>query len=219
MNVSLTQQYLLCALDDKGAFASKEAAATLPVVAMYELVSDGYLHLSEDGTELRPSAEPTKKQADLLACYTYVEERRVVNVQKFIEHFSGKGDGAASFLAAVADPLRDEGLIKAAKNQVVFVPAPTARKQMVDTIEKALDGKAEMTRDVAALLTFVLGAGLLDKLFNREARRNLERVLKDGKWDTFRFATTPEGKDTFLSVHQDIEKRYAPMVRYFVANN
>ena len=130
MNVSLTQQYLLCALDDKGAFASKEAAATLPVVAMYELVSDGYLHLSEDGTELRPSAEPTKKQADLLTCYTYVEERRVVNVQKFIEHFSGKGDGAASFLAAVADPLRDEGLIKAAKNQVVFVPAPTARKQI-----------------------------------------------------------------------------------------
>lgn len=219
MKSSLTQNFVACALTNKGRFATKEAAASAVACALYELVSDGSAKLSANAEKVEASGKLAESHKDLAPVFTYVDDRRETYANDVIDAFAEGGEQHDAFMAAICDPMREAGVIEAGKSEKTFVPTPDAHKHITDQLVNAMDGNAPMTRDDAALLTFVLGAGLVDDLFGREERRNIERLLKDGKWDTDRFDTTPEGKDTFLSVQKDIEDKYAPMVRSYVAKH
>lgn len=217
MNTSLTQRFVVLALDGDGNFATKEAKPCTVACALFELASDGFVKVARDNDKVRCEAQLPVSQRDLLPVYDYVEQHRVVDADELLEHMLG--EGFTSFMASVCDPLREAGLLVTDESETTFVPSPDARKEIVDHVVRALDGDEPMKRDDAALLAFIDGAGLADDVFGREERRNIKELLKDRKWDSFKFATTPEGKDTFVSAWNDVEKVYAPIVREYVAKH
>lgn len=217
MNTSLTQRFVVLALDGDGNFATKEVKPCTVACALFELASDGFVKVARDNDKVRCEAQLPVSQRDLLPVYDYVEQHRVVDADELLEHMLG--EGFTSFMASVCDPLREAGLLVTDESETTFVPSPDARKEIVDHVVRALDGDEPMKRDDAALLAFIDGAGLADDVFGREERRNIKELLKDRKWDSFKFATTPEGKDTFVSAWNDVEKVYAPIVRDYVTKH
>lgn len=217
MNTSLTQRFVVCALDDHGDFKTREAKACTAACALFELAEDGFVKVARDNDKVRCEAQLPVSRRDLLPVYDYIEEHRVVDADKLMDHMLG--DHFSSFMASICDPLREQGLLVGDKSETTFVPSADARKKIVDQVVAALDGDAPMKRDDAALLAFVDGAGLANDVFGREERRNIKELLKDHKWDSFKFATTPEAKDTFVSAWNDVENVYAPIVRQYVAEH
>ncbi|MEY8437415.1 GPP34 family phosphoprotein [Atopobiaceae bacterium 24-176] len=217
MNTSLTQRFVVCALDESGNFVTKEAKPCAVACALFELASDGFVKVARNNDKVRCEAQLPVSQRDLLPVYDYVEQHRVVDADELMEHMLSEDFSA--FMASICDPLREQGLLVTDKSETTFVPDADARKQIVDHIVAALDGDEPMKRDDAALLAFLDGAGLADHVFGREERRNIKELLRDQKWDSFKFATTPAGKDTFVSAWNDVEEVYAPIVSEYVAKH
>lgn len=214
MNVSITQQLLVLALNDDGVVPTKEACAAIVASGLFELENDGIADFK--GDKARVKAQLPADKDYLLPLYRFIEQREEVSVQTIMDEFV-EGDQAGDYMAALALPLREGGYILGEKSEVIFVPTAEAKREFKDVAIQAMDGKAKMTRDEAALITFALGAGLRDELFGRAERKDKLMVELHGR--KIELFMAPEAKDTFMSTYEEIQKRFAPYVVKYVAEH
>lgn len=214
MNVSATQQLLVLALNNDGVVPTKEAMAAIVACGLFELENDGVADFKDGKARIKGELPADKEY--LLPLYRFIEQREEVSVQTIMDEFV-EGDQAGDFLAALALPLRKGGYILGEQSEVVFVPTAEAKREFKDYAVQAMDGKAPMTQDEAALLTFALGAGLRDELFGRAERKDKLMVELHGR--KIELFMAPEAKDAFESTFNEIQKRFAPYVVKYVAEH
>lgn len=211
MDMSLTQQYLLCTFDEDGRLEDLDARGTLLAVALYELVEDGFAEIKEDDKVRVIAALPEDKHY-LLPLYNFIEGRREVSLDTLGKEFLGHGDEHQIFMAALCQPMREAHLLTG--HDGAWKVNLEARKDLLHKEVEAMKGDVPMTRDEAALMIFLLGAGQADALFGREERRILDEELGHGK-----SGESHASSETLRSVKADIDKHFAPIVVAYKASH
>lgn len=201
MDLSITQAYVLCALDDTGQLTGGDVRGTLLASCLFELASDSIVRI--DGDKVRVVAALPEDKHYLLPMVNFIEGRREVSLETLGREFLGHGDEHRILMGALCEPMVEAHLLSG--HEGAWLADETARRNVVHTMEAALAGDETMTRDVAALIVFVLGAGLADRLFGREERRTIDKAIDDS--------------DELRQVKADIDAHFAPIVVAYKASH
>jgi hypothetical protein len=207
MKLALTQRYAMCAFNQDGVIdrANLDAQGAFLACALYELESDGFIAIEEN--TLRPKKELTKEFDYLRPLYSYIKQHQEAKFQTLAKMFLEGEIDYKPFVVALCQPLVAEDAMTYDKDKDEYIPNVEVVRQEVDALAGRIDGDDDVTRDDAALLTFIIGGGLTDKVFGRSERRHIDEFFQN------------ERNQALKDVHTHIEDTFAPLVRDFVTGH
>lgn len=194
IDLSITQQFLALAVNDKGKISSFDQNA------MVCLIAGGVIELAQAGCiEIRDKRATTVEKPEralehLLPLYEYIREHEPVKADKIVNDFymSITGKRFEALFDGVMESLRAQGLTEMVESGLFGRernPAPKEKvvRAVVDNLRAELLDDDPVDAETAVVAMLLDKSGDLKEHFSKDERRAMKERLKA-------LASTPEGK-------------------------
>lgn len=186
-NLSLTQEYLLCILRNKGKLSTFaiEKGMCLTGACVLELLLDGVIEKSEKEALAVKTALPAEKSY-LLPVYSYIEKKQPVKFRKIMERnsvtFTDQNvnemiDAVGKSLVAAGCATEERGGLFGGKT--VYVPDEKALDHVIQNIRAELLEEGELSEDIIVLTALLDKSGELSRYFSAYEKKRLKARLKE----------------------------------------
>ena len=182
-NLSHTQEYYLCAVNENGKLKHDAIYAALLAGAVFELFEHGFIELKGDKKEWLVAAKPLldefaylKPLYDFIAAQKKPMERISVagfaSNQQFDELRTKIGASLAALDCAVALPT---------KNETRYVPKPEAVLGVIEKIRGELLEDGNITEETLCLTVMLGESGIIHDYFSKVESETLKKRLKEAR--------------------------------------
>ena len=194
-NLSLSQEYMMCALNDKGKIStfSLERVIAVAASAVVELMMDDIIE--SDGKKLSVKKAMPKDMRYLSPVYDFIDKKGRVGFRTVVEHFSFtlSSKNIEELFDSIGDSLVAAGCVKKEKsgmlgNKNAYIPDAKAVNTIIQNIRAEILEDGELTEDIAALTAILDKTGELMRFFSAYEKKDVKKRLKEIKND-------PENKD------------------------
>ena len=194
-NLSLSQEYMMCALNDKGKIStfSLERVIAVAASAVVELMMDDIIE--SDGKKLSVKKALPEDMRYLSPVYDFIEKKGRVGFRTVVEHFSFtlSSKNIDELFDSIGDSLVAAGCVKKEKsgmlgNKNAYIPDAKAVNTIIQNIRAEILEDGELTEDIAALTAILDKTGELMRFFSAYEKKDVKKRLKEIKND-------PENKD------------------------
>ncbi len=184
MDLSITQAYFVCAVNEKGKISSfnTEKLVCMVAAALLELQMEGVISI--DGKTVAIKSELPSYMEYLHPVYQFLNRLKPVKIEKILEeyNYSFSDRRLRELMASVGDSL--VGLGAARENvglwgKKSYVPKRQAIDEVVDMVRSELIEEGQITEDVTALTILLDKGKCLKKYFSDYERRNMRQRLKE----------------------------------------
>lgn len=185
-DLSITQEYMLCAMNEKGKISGFDTNKLVCMVAsgLLELQIADCIQLEKKKVMVTNSLPENK--AYLHPLYDFINQGRPVKVEKIIEeyNYSFSDKKLKDFMAAVGDSLADTGLVSITESNGIFgrkksyVPSRDAIHYVIDMIRAELLEDQEITEDIACLVVLLERSRIIKTFFSAFEQKEIRHKLK-----------------------------------------
>lgn len=193
-DLTLTQEYFICAVNDKGKLSSFNVDRLVCLLAsgMLELQLSGCISidggkkriLSGSGKSVSVTRPLPEEKEFLRPLYDYLNQGKPVKMEKLLEdyHYSFSGKRLNSLIDSIGESLAEEGLAQAADAGLFegvrrFLPTKDAINRVVDLVRSELLEEGEVTEDIAALVILLEKSGVIREYFSRYEQKEMKERL------------------------------------------
>ena len=193
-DLTLTQEYFICAVNDKGKLSSFNVDRLVCLLAsgMLELQLSGCISidggkkriLSGSGKSVSVTGPLPEEKEFLRPLYDYLNQGKPVKMEKLLEdyHYSFSGKRMNSLIDSIGESLAEEGLAQAADAGLFegvrrFLPTKDAINRVVDLVRSELLEEGEVTEDIAALVILLEKSGVIREYFSRYEQKEMKERL------------------------------------------
>ena len=194
-NLSLSQEYMMCALNDKGKIStfSLERVIAVAASAVVELMMDDIIE--SDGKKLSVKKALPEDMRYLSPVYDFIEKKERVGFRTVVEHFSFtlSSKNIDELFDSIGDSLVAAGCVKKEKsgmlgNKNAYIPDAKAANTIIQNIRAEILEDGELTEDIAALTAILDKTGELMRFFSAYEKKDVKKRLKEIK-------NNPENKE------------------------
>ena len=192
-DLSLVQEYMICAVNEKGGIPSfsTEKLVCLVAAGLLDLRLAGCLAI--EGKKVQTTSPLPENRAYLGSLYEFVGDKPKA-LEKIVEAYtySVTDKRLVRLMEDVGRSLVDLGLAQEARggllgNKKNFVPAKTAVESVIDMVRAELLEDGEVTEDIAALVALLEKGKCVKTYFSAYEQKAIREKLKA-------IAASPEGK-------------------------
>lgn len=187
-DLTLTQEYLICTVNKKGALPgySQEAAACLVISGLLELEMEGCISIINK--KISSHGKLPEKLNSLKPLYSLVDKKKPVKLQKIIDKYiiSYTDKKIRTLMNSVLSPLKEGGTVTPVTTGLIrkkerYVPTKETLDQVVEKIRAELLEKGSLTDDIVALTVLLHKAGRLKHYFSKHEQKELKTRLAEIK--------------------------------------
>ncbi len=209
MDLSITQQYLICAVNEKGILSDFRMERKICFIAagLLDLKLENCILVDKkDITVLAPL--PSGRDY-LKPLYDFINQSKSVNIEKVVGAYlySMTEKQFDELFYSVGSTLEGAGLTEAGRaglfgNRKSYIPATAAINRIIDMVRAELLEGGEVTEDIAALIILLEKSKSLKNYFSGFEQKEMKNKLQE-------IVNLPEGKvvsdmieyvDTMISV-------------------
>ena len=194
-NLSLSQEYLMCALNDKGKIPtfSLERIIAVAVSTVVELMMDDVIVL--EGKKLTVKKALPAEKRYLSPVYDFIKKKERVGFKTVVEHFSFtlSSKNIDELFDSIGNSLVLAGCVQKEKsgmlgNKNAYIPDLKTVDNIIQNIRAEILEEGELTEDIAALTAILDKTGALMKFFSAYEKKAVKQRLKEIK-------NNPENKE------------------------
>ena len=202
IDLSITQQFLTLAVNDKGKLSSLDQNAMVCLVAggVIELVQAGVVTIRDKKAET--TGKLPRELEHLAPLYDYIRDKEPVKADRIVNDFymSFTGKRFNALFDGVMDSLRAQGLTELVESGFLGrdrSPAPKEKavRAVVENLRAELLDDDPVDAETAVVAVLLDKSGDLKEHFSKDERKAMKERLKA-------LAATPEGKLIASAVEQ-----------------
>ena len=191
---TISQEYLICAVNEKGTLFTfnTEKMVCLVAAALLELQLEGCVTV--DKKYITVTAPLPGEKAHLRPLYDYLKGDKPMRTEKLLEEYTYSITDARlkELMAAIVDSLVGRGLVEPVQSGLLgrkqgYRPTREAIHSVVDLVRAELLEEGEVTEDVAALVILLDQGKCLKPYFSAFEQKEMQAKLQA-------IAKTPSGK-------------------------
>ena len=188
-DLSLTQEYLLCILRNKGKLSTFdiEKGMCLTGACVLELLMVGII-TREEKDKLSVRTHLPDRMSYLRPVYSYIKQKQPVRFKKIVERNSVTftNQNVNEMVDAVGKSLVDAGCATEEKGglfggKTIYVPDEKALDRVIQNIRAELLEDGELSEDIIALTALLDKSGELSRYFSAYEKKALKARLKEIK--------------------------------------
>ena len=188
INLSLSQEYLMCALNDKGKIPTFNLERVIAVAAsaVAELMMDDIV--VSDGKKLSVKKVLPAEKSYLNPVYNFIEKKEHVGFRTVVEHFSFtlSSKNIEELFNSIGESLVKAGCAQKEKSGMLgsknaYVPDKKAVDNIIQNIRAEILEDGELTEDIAALAALLDKTGELMRFFSAYEKKDVKKRLKEIK--------------------------------------
>lgn len=187
-DLSITQEYLICALNEKGVLPSSNQKAAACLIVSGILDMQFHKCVSLEDKKLSVCAELPENLAYLKPLYDVINQGKPVKIEKVVEAFTVTftDKKKIEFIDALMRGLKEADVVEPAKaglfkNKDAFVPKKEVVTGIIEKIRAELLEDGEISKEAAALTALMDTSGYLNEYFSKFERKELKEKLKEIK--------------------------------------
>lgn len=184
-DLTLSQEYLLCTLTEKGRLPAMNTAAQvcLTAGALLELQMAGCAAL--EGKKVSVTAPLPPQEAPLRTLYDFLDRPKALSLEKLVEEFhytftdsrlSALVDGVGGELVRAGAAAEEKGGLLGGKT--CYVPQRAAVDGVIEKLRAEILEDGEATEDAAALASLLDAAGTLKNYFSKYEQKQIKEKLR-----------------------------------------
>lgn len=188
---SVTQEYYLLALNEKGIISSFYSAGTVCLVAsgLLELKLNQCIDIKENVVSVH--AEIPNRCIYLRPLYEYIQEKGSCKIEKIVEVYISSSKKINELIQSIEHSFLDKAAFHVVnvgilKNKERMVPTKETRTLIIDKIHASLLKDGIITNEIAILIMLLDKSGYLKIYFSKFDQKNLKDQLK-------KLAESPDG--------------------------
>lgn len=184
-DLSITQEYLVCTVNGKGALpgTNQNAAACLIVGGLLEMQLADCISLQDK--KVHVCAELPENMAYLKPLYHVLNPDKPMKVEKVIETYmmALTGKKLNELVDAIMESLKEADVLEPAKaglfgNKECYVPKKEALTGIIEKIRAELLEDGEISEDVIALTALMDKAGNLKDYFSKYEQKEMKNKIE-----------------------------------------
>ncbi len=188
-DLSLTQEYLLCILRNKGKLSTFdiEKGMCLTGACVLELLMVGII-TREEKDKLSVRTHLPNRMSYLWPVYSYIKQKQPVRFKKIVERNSVTftNQNVNEMIDAVGKSLVEAGCATEEKGglfggKTIYVPDEKALDRVIQNIRAELLEDGELSEDIIALTALLDKSGELSRYFSAYEKKALKARLKEIK--------------------------------------
>lgn len=185
-DLSITQEYLVCALNDKGRLSSYNLnlSACFVGAGLMELQLEGCI--SMDQKTIKVLKELPEERAYLKPLYEEIHAEKVVKIEKVIDNYmiTFTDKAMKALVHSVKDSLKESGMMMQVQVGLInkkedYAPSKEARTAVVEKIRAELLEDGEITEDVVILTALLDKANCLKEYFSKFEQKELKNRMQE----------------------------------------
>lgn len=193
-DLSITQEYYICAVNEKGRISdfSTERLVCFVAAGLLDLQLEGCLSL--DKKNVTVTGPLPAGRAYLKPLYEFLAEKGTMKPEKVMEAYtySLSDKHIDALMGSVGTSLEEMGLAQAVKaglfgSKTAFAPSKEAINRVVDMVRSELLEDGTVTDEVAALTALLDKSGCLKEYFSKFEQKEIKQRLKE-------IAASPNGR-------------------------
>ena len=224
-DLSLTQEYFICAVNGKGKLSGFNVDRLVCLLAsgLLELQLSGCVSIEEgkkrilsgSGKSVSVTGPLPEEKVFLRPLYDYLDQGKPLKTEKILEdyHYSFSGKRLNALIGSIGESLAREGLAQAAEPGLFegvgrFLPTRDAINRVIDLVRSELLEEGEVTEDIAALVILLEKSGVIREYFSRYEQKEMKERLAA-------IVKSPEG--TLVKEMLDYVNSMLDMIAVFIA--
>lgn len=186
-DLSITQEYMLCAMNEKGKISGFDTNKLVCMVAagLLELQMADCIQLEKKKVMVINSLPENKSYLHPL--YDFIDQGRPIKVEKIIEeyNYSFSDKKLKDFMGAVGNSLADMGLVSITEmNGVIgrkksYVPSREAVHHVIDMIRAEILEDGKITEDIVCLVVLLERSRIIKTYFSAFEQKEIRQKLKE----------------------------------------
>lgn len=184
-DLSITQEYLICTLNKKGALPSANPKAGICMIIGGLLEMQMEKCISMEDKKVIVSAELPEHMSYLKPLYDVINQKKPMKAQKVVETYyaSFTGKKLNMLLDALLDQLKSADAVEPVKtgllgNKEAFAPKKEAVTGVIEKIRAELLEDGDVSEDVIALTVLLNKSGQLKEYFSKYEQKELKEKLE-----------------------------------------
>lgn len=184
-DLSITQEYLICAVNSKGKISGFGSEKLICLIAsgLLELQLEGCIKI--DKKKVTVMNNLPEERLYLKPLYDFVNQQKPVKLEKILEayNYSFK-DRGYELVNTIGASLKDIGLVEVTRtgifgNKNAYIPNANAVHYVVDMIRAEFLEDVEVTEDIASLIILLDKSKLLKIYFSEYEQKEIKKKLKE----------------------------------------
>lgn len=184
-DLSITQEYLICAVNSKGKISGFGSEKLICLIAsgLLELQLEGYIKI--DKKKVTVTNNLPEERLYLKPLYDFVNQQKPVKLEKILEayNYSFK-DRGYELVNSIGASLKDLDLVEVTcagifGNKNAYIPNSNAVHYVVDMIRAEFLEDVEVTEDIASLIILLDKSKLLKIYFSEYEQKEIKKKLKE----------------------------------------
>lgn len=187
-DLSVTQEYLICAMGGKGKISGFDVKKLVCMVAsaLLELKMEDCIVLEKK--KVRVTGELPAEKMYLKPLYDFINQPKPVKVEKIIEeyNYSFSDRKLRELIGAVEDSLAEIGIVTITESGIIskrknYIPTKQSVHYVIDMIRSELLEDGEITEDIACLAALLERSKIIKEYFSafeqKEIRHKLNKII------------------------------------------
>ncbi len=183
-DLSITQEYFICALNEKGRISglSTEKLVCLVAAGMLEMQLENCITINKK--EVNVTGELPAGRDYLKPLYDYINQSKAVKIEKIMEayNYSFTDKRLDELVGAIGSSLTMLGLVETAQAGLLgskksYIPKKNTINGVIDMVRAELLENGEVTDDVAALVVLLDKSKSINKYFSEFERKEINTKL------------------------------------------
>lgn len=184
-DLSITQEYLICAVNSKGKISGFGSEKLICLIAsgLLELQLEDCIKIDKKRVTVTNNLPDEKLY--LKPLYDFVNQQKPVKLEKILEayNYSFK-DRGYELVNTIGASLKDIGLVEVTRtgifgNKNAYIPNANAVHYVVDMIRAEFLEDVEVTEDIASLIILLDKSKLLKTYFSEYEQKEIKKKLKE----------------------------------------
>lgn len=184
-DLSITQEYLICAVNSKGKISGFGSEKLICLIAsgLLELQLEDCIKI--DKKRVTVTNNLPDEMLYLKPLYDFVNQQKPVKLEKILEayNYSFK-DRGYELVNTIGASLKDLGLVEVTRtgifgNKNAYIPNANAVHYVVDMIRAEFLEDVEVTEDIASLIILLDKSKLLKTYFSEYEQKEIKKKLKE----------------------------------------
>lgn len=183
-DLSITQEYLLCALNEKGKISgfSPEKIVCFIASGLLEMQLETCIEIDNKIINI---INPLPKDLTYLnPLYDFINTSSPMKLEKLVQHYSFTGKDLNKLLASVGSSLEKTGVVETSKTGLLgdkknYIPKKEAISTVIDKIRAELLEDVEITEDMAYLVILLEKSKTLNTYFSKFEQKELKEKISN----------------------------------------
>lgn len=183
-DLSVTQEFMLCAMNEKGKIFGFDIEKLTCMVAsgLLELQMDKCIELKKK--HVRVIRSLPEEKAYLKPLYNFIDQPKPVKVEKIVEDYSFSNKKLRELVEATGNSLAKKGLVTISETGIItkkksFIPKKEAVHNVIDMIRSELFENVEITEDIACLVVLLEKSKIIKRYFSPFEQKEIRQKIKE----------------------------------------